>query len=113
MSQKEKLKFRIQGKNIVYEGYPNARAKDLLDILAKMNVEDSLVVPTFRDNIADSADVTDASILQQFEEAKRIRREKKKKAEEGGSAAPAAAAASSEQQSLQGSTSVVFANFQR
>ena len=107
MSQKEKLKFRIQGKNIVYEGYTNARVKDLFDILAKMNVEDNLVVPTFRENIPEAADTSDAAIMQQFEDAKRIRREKKKKAEEGGAAAPAAAAAA-DPQPLQASNSVVI-----
>lgn len=93
--QKEKLKFRIKGRSIIYEGYPAARAKDLMDILAKMMIEEELVIPTFRENIGDAQ--TDSEVMAMFEEAKRIRKEKRsKKADD-----PAEAASPAEAQPAQ------------
>jgi WD40 repeat protein len=77
--QKEKLRFKIEGRSIVYEGLQSARKKDLMDILAKMAVADAIVVPTFRENIP-NFEGSDADIMASFEEAKRLRRERRNRA---------------------------------
>jgi WD40 repeat protein len=87
---KEKLNFRITGKSITYEGHPEKRPKDLMDILAKMGVSEDVVLPTFRENIETQADYTDEQVMEMFAEAKAIREEKKRS--KNGGAAPAAAA---------------------
>lgn len=86
---KEKLKFKISGKSIVYEGFPEQRAKDLMDILAKIGVNESTVVQTFRDNIENEADYTDEQISSMFGSAVQAREEKKraKAAASGGESA--------------------------
>lgn len=73
---KERLRFKIEGKSIVYEGLQSARKKDLMDILAKMAVADAVVVPTFRENIVGS-ELSDAEVMSLFEDAKRQRRERR------------------------------------
>lgn len=88
---KVKLNFRITGKSITYEGHPEKRPKDLMDILAKMGVSEDVVLPTFRENIETEADYTDEQVMEMFAEAKAIREEKKRA--KSGAAAPAAAAA--------------------
>ncbi|CUG93854.1 WD40 repeat-containing protein, putative [Bodo saltans] len=91
--QKEKLRFKIEGRSIVYEGLRSARKKDLMDILAKMAVADAIVVPTVRENLPE-IEGSDADILASFEEAKRLRRERRSRASvvalEPEAAAPAA-----------------------
>ncbi|KAH9580950.1 WD40 repeat [Trypanosoma melophagium] len=75
---KEKLKFSIAGKAVVYEGRPENRTKDLLDILVKMKVDESVAVQAFRDNIDSAESLTDENIRQQFADAQRAYAEKKK-----------------------------------
>lgn len=83
---KEKLKFKIGGKSIVYEGNRDNRTRDLLDIMAKMSLKDSDVIPAFRENIEDAGAYTDDQISQLYATAVRSRSEKKAR-----NAAPAAA----------------------
>ncbi|KAF5217135.1 hypothetical protein ECC02_010028 [Trypanosoma cruzi] len=76
---KAKLKLSIEGKTVVYEGRPESRKKDLLDILVKMKVDPSVAVKAFRENIEDAARYTDENIQQQFLDAQRAYAEKKKR----------------------------------
>lgn len=90
---KEKLKFKISGKSIVYEGRPESRAKDLMDILAKIGVKDDAVVSTFRENIDEQADYTDGQIRDLHARAVQAREDKKRgkaAAASGGEASPPA-----------------------
>ncbi|CCW71251.1 unnamed protein product [Phytomonas sp. Hart1] len=80
---KEKLKFKISGKNVVYEGKPETRVKDLMDILAKMGVNDDIVIPTFRENIKDERKYTDEQIKDLYKSAVQARLKKKGKPSEG------------------------------
>lgn len=102
---KTKLTFKITGKNITYEGHPERRPKDLMDILAKLGVNNSVVLPAFRENIENEADYTDEAVMELFEEARTARAEKKARtptsttsATPSSSAAAAAATAPSESQ---------------
>ncbi|CCW61144.1 unnamed protein product [Phytomonas sp. EM1] len=76
---KEKLKFKISGKNVVYEGKPETRVKDLMDILAKMGVSEEIVIPTFRENIKDEGKYTNEQIKDLFKNAVQLRLKKKGK----------------------------------
>ncbi|KEG06785.1 antigenic WD protein [Trypanosoma grayi] len=78
---KEKLKFTIAGKTVVYEGRRENQTKDLFDILVKMKVDQSVAVQAFRGNIDGAASWTDESICQQFSDAQRAYAEKKKRKE--------------------------------
>ncbi|KAH8612937.1 hypothetical protein ERJ75_000839100 [Trypanosoma vivax] len=76
---KEKLRFNVGGKAIVYEGRPENRPKDLIDILVKMNMDSAAAVKAFRDNIEEAGGYSDDDIVARFAEAKRLYAEKKLK----------------------------------
>lgn len=89
---KEKLGFKIQGKTVSYEGYPERRPRDLMDILVKMGVGEAAVVTTFRENIENHREFTDEQVMVMYNEAK-MTREKKARAKAGNQGDSAAAAA--------------------
>lgn len=76
---KEKLRFAIAGKVVAYEGRPENRARDLLDILVKMQVDSSVVVQAYRENIDGAASCADEYILRKFAEAQHAYAERKKR----------------------------------
>ncbi|AYU76032.1 hypothetical protein, conserved [Leishmania donovani] len=89
---KQKLGFKIRGKNVSYEGYPERRPKDLMDILVKMGVDETVVVTTFRENIDNHKDYSDTQVMAMYNEAKSAR-EKKTRAKAGNNPDESAAAA--------------------
>ncbi|SCU72350.1 WD domain, G-beta repeat, putative [Trypanosoma equiperdum] len=84
---KEKLRFVIGGKPVVYEGRPENRPKDLMDILVKLDADNNVVVQAFRDNIEGGQNTPSADILQRYSDAKRAYMEKKQKKKQSESAA--------------------------
>ncbi|RNF03107.1 antigenic WD protein [Trypanosoma rangeli] len=76
---KAKLKFSVEGKTVVYDGRPETRAKDLLEILVKMKVNSAVAVKAFRENIEDAARYTDEDIQQLFGDAQQAYEEKKRR----------------------------------
>lgn len=94
---KEKLRFKIQDTTYGYEGVntPQARQKDLFEFVAKMKLDASLAVPTFRQNLPEMDGTSDAEIVQMFNEAveKRRRKDAKKAGADAGPSSPAPAAA--------------------
>ncbi|CAG9568795.1 conserved hypothetical protein [Leishmania major strain Friedlin] len=89
---KQKLGFKIKGKNVSYEGYPERRPKDLMDILVKMGVDQAVVVTTFRENIENHQEYSDTQVMGMYSEAKSAR-EKKTRAKASSSPGQSAAAA--------------------
>lgn len=86
---KEKLRFKIQETVYGYEGVNTlpARQKDLFEFMAKMKLDNSLAVPTFRQNLPELTTTSDAEIQQLYAEAVDKRRKKdaaRKAAKEGG-----------------------------
>ncbi|GET85863.1 hypothetical protein, conserved [Leishmania tarentolae] len=79
---KQKLGFKVAGKNVSYEGYPERRPKELMDILVKMGVDETVVLPTFRENIENHQEYSDAQVMGMYKEAK-LAREKKARAKAG------------------------------
>lgn len=75
--QKERLNFSVNGRTLVYEGYPQNRPNDLMEALAKLEVNDDVVVPTFRENIADHESYQDEQILSMFSSARSLRQQRK------------------------------------
>ncbi|KAG5511134.1 hypothetical protein JKF63_07074 [Porcisia hertigi] len=80
---KQKLSFKVTGKNISYEGHPDRRPKDLMDILAKMGVAEDAVLPTFRFNIENHNDYSDEQVMAMYGEAKAARKEKQARGKSG------------------------------
>ncbi|RNF18874.1 antigenic WD protein [Trypanosoma conorhini] len=76
---KAKLKFSVEGKTVVYDGRPETRVRDLMEILVKLKVNPSVAVRAFRENIEDAASYTDESIRQLFGDAQLAYEEKKKR----------------------------------
>ncbi|KAG5486663.1 hypothetical protein LSCM1_07915 [Leishmania martiniquensis] len=77
---KEKITLKITGKSVTYEGYPERRTKDLMDILAKMGVAESAVLTTFRENIENHNSYSDEQVMAMYVEAKTAREEKNARA---------------------------------
>lgn len=75
--QKERLNFTVNGRTLVYEGYPKNRPNDLMEALAKLGVNDDIVVSTFRENIVDHESYNDNQILGMFVSAKTLRQQRK------------------------------------
>lgn len=75
--QKERLNFSVNGRTLVYEGFPQNRPNDLMEALAKLGVDDNIVVPTFRENIANHESYQDQQILSMFSSAKTLRQQRK------------------------------------
>lgn len=75
--QKERLNFTVNGRTLVYEGYPQNRPNDLMEALAKLGVNDDIVVSTFRANINDHESYQDEQILAMFASAKASRQQRK------------------------------------
>ncbi|CAM36961.2 conserved hypothetical protein [Leishmania braziliensis MHOM/BR/75/M2904] len=90
---KQKITVKVKGKSVSYEGHPERRPRDLMDILIKMAVSESAVVATFRENIDNHNDFSDEQVMSMFKEAK-MAREKKERSKGGSSSAEAAAPAS-------------------
>eukprot|EP00796_Vickermania_ingenoplastis_P001117 gene1117-652_t len=74
---KERLTFKINNRSVVYEGYVEHRPKDLMEVLAKLDVEEGTVVDTFRENIDDNSKFDDDEIRSMFVSAKAARAEKR------------------------------------
>lgn len=77
MSQKVSLTFKIGGTVYVYEGVDThaARQKDFLDLLVKIKVGASQVLPNFRANFLDTT-TSDSELMMLYEEALDKRRKK-------------------------------------
>lgn len=85
---KEKLRFTIAGKSVLYEGKHETRVKDLFDILVRMEVTQQVALQAYRDNIDGSESCTDENILQQFTDAQNAYEERKKRKELAGKTEP-------------------------
>lgn len=81
---KERLTFKVSGRNMAYEGFVENRPRDLMDALAKLGVEEASVIGTFRENIDEHDQYEDEKILEMFQAAVATRAARK--ARQGGEA---------------------------
>lgn len=70
---KTSLTFKVNNRSIKYEGHVENRPKDLMEVLAKLGVEESTVVDTFRANIDNHENFNDDEIVAMFSSARAVR----------------------------------------